>query len=189
MSRPHQGADFKGEIAPHVHKVEEIFEHCEARAGMDLSFVGYQSNMQIYIDRQTLKSQNMSGSNFLESNREDLNLFVSLLVNAAAVFQVDRKTMNIFYDDLGPTMAFNRSRSLFFNYRYFKASGHPAMIREGNTEEPLNWWAVRLSHEMAHNLERDHNVRFQNIHDDLVLHYMGLRRRNSPFPANTRVVS
>jgi hypothetical protein len=58
---------------------------------------------------------------FLLRKRDGLKRFIDLLYPLCDVFQLSKKTLHIFADQTGPLIAFNRSGSLFMNFRYYEA--------------------------------------------------------------------
>lgn len=85
---------------------------------------------------------------FLAANASALDLFVSILLDCASVFSLARKTIHIFYDESGSTIAFNQNKALFFNYRYFE-NLHLPLVQQRNTANALVYWFVVMAHELA----------------------------------------
>ncbi|KAJ3330014.1 hypothetical protein HDU91_003705, partial [Kappamyces sp. JEL0680] len=71
---------------------------------------------------------------------------------ACKVFGITAQ-LHIFYDRSGGTIAFNRGRTLFFNYRYYlswHADSHGKPDR-------LYFWFMTFCHELAHNEHGPHD--------------------------------
>lgn len=104
---------------------------------------------------------------FLGQNEGGLEIFASLLLSLAGVFGLEGRTLHIFTDPHGQTIAFNRSGSLFANYRFFAqlhlaglqispaGANDPAAYQTARAQALIYWW-VTLCHELAHNLVGDH---------------------------------
>ncbi|KAL8834763.1 MAG: hypothetical protein Q9170_003612 [Blastenia crenularia] len=156
-SRPHTSSTLKSQ--PSVHKVEEMHTTCDVKPGMDILYAGDVSSTRVFID-QDLKT---TGEDFMTANRNGLAQFASVLQDCAAVYNVPRESVHVFCDADSSTVAFNRDNSLFFNYRVFREQHLGKMLEKGSRDEPIRKWAVTMAHELAHNIEPDHNIRFHNI--------------------------
>ena len=141
-SRPHTSSTLQSH--PSVHKVEEMHTTCDTKPGMNILYAGEISSMRVFIDDE-IKT---SSETFMTANRDGLKFFASVLQDCAAVYNVARESVHIFYDADSSTVAFNRSGSLFFNYRVFKQE-HLAMAQAGNRDEAVRKWAVSMAHELA----------------------------------------
>ncbi|KAL8743010.1 MAG: hypothetical protein Q9184_008166 [Pyrenodesmia sp. 2 TL-2023] len=134
---------------------------------MKILFGGHISNMPLFLDEDYLKAANTTGEKFISTHGEGLNLFKSVLDACTTIYSVPKESIHIFYDIDSTTYAFNRANSLFFNYRMFIQRQHLAMMQRGHQETPICVWSGIMAHEIAHNLESDHGVRFMNIWQDL----------------------
>ncbi|KAL8863447.1 MAG: hypothetical protein Q9178_000128 [Gyalolechia marmorata] len=159
-TRPHTSSVLKSE--PAMHRVEEMHTTCDAKPGMNVVYTGEASNLRVFLDQEVIQGSNATAENFMASNQEGLEYFASVLHDCAAIYKLPRDSMHIFYDHESRTKAFNKSNSIFFNYRMFE-SDHLAMVKRGNKDLPVRVWATTTAHELAHNIEGDHNVRFQNV--------------------------
>ncbi|KAL9601887.1 MAG: hypothetical protein Q9219_002240 [cf. Caloplaca sp. 3 TL-2023] len=155
-SRPHKYSTLQSQ--PSVHKVEEIHTTCDVKPGMNILHVGDISSMRVFIDDEI----KVGKEQFMMANQEGLKYFASVLQDCATVYGVPRESVHIFCDKESPTIAFNKANSLFFNYRIF-GDEHLEMMRKANRDEPVRKWAVHMAHELAHNIESDHNIHFHNI--------------------------
>lgn len=155
-SRPHTSLPFKSQNL--VHKVQEKYTTCNTEPNMNILHAGDISSIRVFIDDEL----HTTPENFMSANQDGLKAFASVLHDCANVYNVPRESIHIFCDAESGTIAFNRAQALFFNYRVFKEE-HLPMIRAGNKDEPVRKWAVHMAHELAHNIESDHNIRFHNI--------------------------
>lgn len=58
---------------------------------------------------------------FIEDNRQALTRFVRILLPLERVYDLPQSALHIFYDSAGGLIAFNRSASLFVNFRFYEA--------------------------------------------------------------------
>ncbi|KAL8692962.1 MAG: hypothetical protein Q9218_002111 [Villophora microphyllina] len=150
---------------PSTHKVEEMHTMCDPKPGMDIVHIGEMSGLRVLIDDAFISSSKQNGERFMIQNREGLEQFASVLHACATIYRIPPQVVQIFYDDSGGTVAFNRraTNSMFFNYRFFKEFGHLDMVQQGNKADPINSWALSMAHELAHNVEGSHNTMFQSV--------------------------
>lgn len=134
---------------PAVHEVKETKSYCDARNSQDISYVSTIANIRIFISKTATENLSLSGPQFLSSSASGLNLFAHVLMDCADIFLLDRKSLHIFYDDRGSTIAFNQNKSLFFNYRYFE-NLHLKQVEKGQTGEAVVYWFVVMAHELAY---------------------------------------
>ena len=149
-----------------MHKVEEMHTTCDAKPGMNVTYTGSASHHRVFLDNEILQT-GTTASDFMTAHRTGLAHFASVLQDCATIYNLPPSSLQIFYDASGTTMAFNQNQSLFFNYRYFKQD-HLAMLESGDKDLPVRHWATTTAHELAHNIEADHNVRFQNVWQALI---------------------
>ncbi|KAL8771283.1 MAG: hypothetical protein Q9209_003188 [Squamulea sp. 1 TL-2023] len=185
-TRPHTSSTLRSE--PSVHKVEEMHTTCDAKPGMNVVYTGQASNLRVFLDDEVLEA-GTTPQNFMKANHRGLEHFTSVLQDCASVYKIPQDSLQIFYDAEGTTMAFNQNKSLFFNYRYFQRD-HLRMLEQGNKDLPVRHWATTMAHELSHNIEVDHNVRFQNVFQALIeTHIPSIadvaRTRSAP-PVNAR---
>jgi len=144
-SRPHNSSNVTSSST--VTQVKETSTYCDATQGRDLSHIGECSNVRVYLSRQVAENDVPKGK-FMAGNASALKLFASILHDCADSFSLDRKTVHIFYDDSGSTIAFNRNKALFFNYRYFE-NLHLPLAQQGTKADAIVYWCVVLAHELA----------------------------------------
>ncbi|KAI5803996.1 hypothetical protein DFH27DRAFT_481023 [Peziza echinospora] len=129
-------------------QVKEQKTYCDSKPGQDIKFLTEMpSGIRIFIDRSVDPS-------FLRPNITDLNAFSTILVEIGAVFDLPTSTIHIYYDETGPTIAFNLNGSLFFNFRYYRELHAGGGVRRS---EALVYWFVTACHELAHNVVKDHS--------------------------------
>lgn len=138
---------------PAVNAVKETHSYCDARPGQDITyFADSSSGIKIFLSNSIVDR-----NKFMAENSSALNAFASILLDCASVFALARNTVHIFYDEVGSTIAFNQSRALFCNYRYFE-NLHLPDVQQGSKADALVYWFVVLCHELAHNLVADHSA-------------------------------
>ncbi len=167
--------------------MKETKSYCDARNSHDISYVGTVANIRIFISRTVTENLKLSGPQFLSSSAPGLNLFAHVLMDCADIFLLNRKSLHIFYDDRGSTIAFNQKKSLFFNYRYFE-NLHLKQMEKGQTGDAVVYWFVVMAHELAfvpfhlgrsrsltfrdrHNLVEDHSANHSYYTESLVIQY------------------
>ncbi|KAF8472133.1 hypothetical protein BDZ91DRAFT_491432 [Kalaharituber pfeilii] len=133
-------------------QVKEQKTYCDAKPGHDIKFLTEMpSGIRVFIDRSVPESS------FLRSNITELNSFSTILIEIAEVFDLPRAAVHIYYDETGPTIAFNLNGSLFFNFRYWRELHGAGAGAPVNRTEALIYWWVTACHELAHNLVREHS--------------------------------
>ncbi|KAL8734540.1 MAG: hypothetical protein Q9166_001440 [cf. Caloplaca sp. 2 TL-2023] len=164
-TRSHTSSTVKSK--PAMHKVVERHTTCDAKPDLNIVDIGASSSFRVFVDDTVIQS-GTTGENFMTANREGLKHFASVLQDCATIYRIPQQSIQIFYDQKGATMAFNQSNSLFFNYRQFIEKTHLSMMEQGNKVLPVCHWAATMAHELAHNIEGDHNTRFHNILQALI---------------------
>ncbi|KAF9360799.1 hypothetical protein BGX34_007497 [Mortierella sp. NVP85] len=168
--RPNGRSDIQSE--PTVSLVPEALanSYCDSKPGHSLKFAGRTGPLEFYIHKDCDADQIMTSENL-----KSLGRFVNLLmILAKDVFKLAPDTMHVMYDIEGPTIAFNRGGSLFFNWRYYVSLGHDdgagSAIKkvQGRSvsarDEGLIYWFFTIAHELAHN--------FVSVHDSKHEYYM-----------------
>ena len=140
---------------------------CDAKPGMNVTYTGTASSLRVFLDNEVLQSSSTTPSSFMTTHRTGLSHFAHVLQDCASIYNLPPSSFQIFYDTSGGTMAFNQNQSLFFNYRFF-AQEHLPMLEAGDKDLAVRHWATTTAHELAHNVERDHNTRFQNVFQALI---------------------
>lgn len=154
---------------PDVNEVKETASYCDAHPAQDISYIGEITNVRVFLCN-TVAANGMTATKFLAANASALKLFASILLDCADVFALKRNTIHIYYDDAGSTIAFNKDKALFFNYRYFDNLHLPAG-QQGNKADAVVYWCVVMAHELAHNLVSDHSAQHSYYTESLVIQY------------------
>lgn len=145
--RPYSGQDVF--TPPRINQVTESRQYCDATPGQNLTYVGNVMGMEFYVHR-TVKAEDV-----LEQYGQPMARFTSILGDLSKVFGLRLTTIQIFYDQEGPTIAFNLSGSLFMNLRYYLALHEPEEATK--RKEALIYWFMTICHELAHNFVADHS--------------------------------
>lgn len=104
--------------------------------------------MQIFLARSVVSTSHSSAQEFLRANAASLSSFALVLLDCAGVYGMKRECVHLFYDETGSTIAFNRNKALFFNYRYFQ-NLHLLDVREKKRSDAAVYWFVVMAHELA----------------------------------------
>lgn len=169
-SRPHtSNALFsRGE----TNKVSETTSYCDEHPAHDLSFVAeLKHGIQMFLSHTSLA--NSTASTFLADHATGLTAFASLLKEVAAVFALDLRTLSVFFEPFGKTIAFNRSGAIFCNYLYFQQL-HELAVQQSpgrGKADAFVYWFVILCHELAHNLVADHSSNHSYYTEGFVAQY------------------
>jgi hypothetical protein len=151
---------------PSTQTVKEQASYCDSTSSQNITFLADASNgMRIFVAK-TLQS----AKEFLSQNSSSLNNFAALLFEVAAVYNLPRKALHIFYDEQGSTIAFNSNGSVFCNFRFYaqlhqsKMDAELASVTARETQntgaariEATAYWWIVIAHELAHNLVKEHN--------------------------------
>ena len=141
-----------------IREVKEQSNYCDETPGSNIAFVAAASNgVKVFVS----KDVTIDATNFLSTNFNNVNLFASLLVEVGNIYSISPSALHIFYDEVGPCIAFNTNGSIFCNMRFF-IQLHAKQLRGSNSgsarAEAGTWWWVVLAHELAHNLVSLHNA-------------------------------
>ena len=169
-SRAHNSTSVNSQ--PAVNDVKEAGgSYCDARPGQDISFIGETSEVRIFLSNVVVRN-GLNATKFMEANVSALRLFVTILLDCADIFALNRSAVHIFYDDAGSTIAFNQNKALFFNYRYFE-NLQLALVQQGNKRDAIVYWCVVMAHELSHNLISDHSAQHSYYTEAMVIQYFG----------------
>ncbi|RMZ90744.1 hypothetical protein DV736_g2020, partial [Chaetothyriales sp. CBS 134916] len=171
-TRPHDssGVYSRGE----TNQVSETKSYCDERPSHDLVFVAeIKHGIQMFLP----PSGAADSSQFLQEHAAGLTAFANLLKPVADVFSLNPRTVNIFYDVGGKTIAFNRAGSIFCNYLYFEQLHEDGLVghrgsNSGYADAFVYWWVI-LCHELAHNLVADHSSDHSYYTEGFVAQYFG----------------
>lgn len=138
---------------------------CQIIADADLILISTVEDLRFYLERELVDSDRAQIAN------HQLERFSLVLKHLAHVFRIDIRTIAIYWDLKGDTIAFNRSRSLFFNAKYYSGLHFPKVKFNSTSsipgsfsiygsssksikDEDLNtffYWFMVFCHELAHN--------------------------------------
>ncbi|RKP10023.1 hypothetical protein THASP1DRAFT_22221 [Thamnocephalis sphaerospora] len=98
---------------------ESTVSYCDQTPAQKLQRIERTGLLDFYLDKDLNQAETLGDARLMRS----LDRFNSVLVLLAEVFELDRKTMHVYYDMEAKTIAFNRlpTRALFFNLRFFNA--------------------------------------------------------------------
>lgn len=146
---------------------------CRIIADADLIQVQTIEGILLYVDRNVGQTE---VNRLLSDDLQGLIRFSLVLKFLGQIFGIPLSSMAIYWDQTGDTIAFNRSRSLFFNARYYLGLHYVKVNHGGNTvslpgsfssqvpqilDEDLNtfyYWFMVLCHELAHNFVAAHDA-------------------------------
>ncbi|KAI9788546.1 MAG: hypothetical protein M1835_002204 [Candelina submexicana] len=166
-SRPHDSANVFSR--PQTNTIKETASYCDERPANDLNFLAnLSSGIMIFLAKEVT-----SRDTFLETHSSGLNTFSGILVECANVFGIPRKSLQIYYDEAGGTIAFNKGGSYFCNYRFFNQLHLGGMERGEKKAEAMVYWWVVLCHELAHNIVPDHSSDHSYYTESFVMQYFG----------------
>ncbi|CCJ30604.1 unnamed protein product [Pneumocystis jirovecii] len=108
-------------------------------------------NINVYVSKDM-----HSGELYINNNMNDIELFSSkVLKKISCVFGFCVSVLNIFYDENGLTIAFNKNGSIFCNLRYYILL-HSKKLVSGDFRDVLAFWFVTIAHELSHNIVSEH---------------------------------
>ncbi|TPX10907.1 uncharacterized protein E0L32_008113 [Thyridium curvatum] len=157
---------------PKTTEVKEQATYCDSTAASNLVFAADAPNgMRVFVAREL----SIQPHEFLSSNIGPIAMFETVLRDVANIYSLSTSSVHIFYDEKGPTIAFNSSGSIFCNLRYFKQL-HADKLQTSNpqAEDKVDvtvWWWVVLAHELAHNIETTHNANHSYYTESFVQQY------------------
>ncbi|RKF63269.1 putative neutral zinc metallopeptidase protein [Erysiphe neolycopersici] len=153
---------------PSTQLIKEQTSYCDSTSAQNIIFLADTKNgMRIFVS----KTMTRNTRELLSKNILDLNSFAGLLQEVAEIYSLPRKAMHIFLDEIGSTIAFNSSGSIFCNFRFFKQL-HANRItqNEGRITATSYWWVV-VAHELAHNVVTAHNAEHSFYTENLISNY------------------
>lgn len=167
-SRPHNSSAVFSRGETNV--VKETASYCDERPAHDLSFAAeLKHGVQMFISPAVVPNQ----STFLSQHSAGLSSFASLLCDVAAIFSLDPRVVNVFFEPDGKTIAFNRNGSIFCNYLYFQQLHEALLLKgQGMADAMVYWWVI-FCHELAHNLVGDHSSNHSYYTEGFVSQYFG----------------
>jgi len=137
---------------PKYNNVQETQTFCDAKPAQNISYIAQLDlNIKLYLSHKTTNKQG-----FIDQNLTAMNAFAAVLCDCADSMGLNRGSVHVFEDEGSSTIAFNKSKALFFNYRYFE-NLHWEGVIQGRREKAIVYWFVVMCHELAHNLVSDHS--------------------------------
>ncbi|KAK0727346.1 hypothetical protein B0T26DRAFT_639455 [Lasiosphaeria miniovina] len=143
---------------PQQSQVKEQATYCDSTPATNIDFAAEgPGGMRIFV----AKNLSVDTMSFLKSNAASIPDFEILLKELGGIYGLQLKSLHIFYDEHGSTIAFNSNGSIFCNLRFFnqlhaEKFGGVSASGEGRVEAAVWWWVV-IAHELAHNLVAPHN--------------------------------
>jgi len=143
--------------APDQTEVKEQGTYCDSTPAQNINFAAEApGGTRVFV----AKDLSIDVGTFLSTNLGQIKNFESVLKQVGGVYGLSSKSIHIFYDEVGNTIAFNSSGSIFCNLRWFNQL-HAARVQSSRSgegrAEAATWWWVVLAHELAHNLVLLHN--------------------------------
>ena len=125
---------------------------CEVIPAQNLqAFQGPHGNYKSRNGIRLFATTTSSGALFLSQNFHQVERFSIVIQNLAKVFKLNLSTVAIYYEPNGSTIAFNRSKALYFNLRFFVA------LHQNSVDTSCySYWYMTFAHELAHNLVTAH---------------------------------
>ncbi|KAK1778396.1 hypothetical protein QBC45DRAFT_414331 [Copromyces sp. CBS 386.78] len=165
--------DSSGVFSPPTQtEITEQSTYCDSTPATNMNFVAEApGGMRVFL----AKDVSVNPGQFLSSNIAGISKFETLLRDVANVYNLPAQSLHIYYDEQGPTIAFNKSGSIFCNFRFFsqlhlaKLTGAGGMGRA----EATVWWWVTIAHELAHNLVSPHNSAHSYYTESFIQEYFG----------------
>lgn len=166
-TRPHNSSDIFSRGETNV--LTETKSYCDEHPAHELVFVAdIKHGIQMYMGSAN------EASGFLREHAAGLTAFATLLNSVGDIFSLNPRTLNIFMEPAGKTIAFNRNGSIFCNYRYYHELHERNTAGNGTdyAEAFVYWWVI-LCHELAHNLVADHSSDHSFYTEGFVAQYFG----------------
>ena len=156
--------------------LQQIRDRCDTLSPHDLTLVYQCDGVSFYVDQSVMDEGRMLVSSKLDA----LERFTSLLKFLADVFEVKHKTIQVYYSK-GSTIAFNRSRSLFFNFHFYLGLHFQPRVPGGfepqgiasEKSSAIYYWFLVYCHELAHNFVSEHNSYHEYWLSTFAEHYLG----------------
>ncbi|KAK5656128.1 hypothetical protein OQA88_4888 [Cercophora sp. LCS_1] len=156
---------------PQQTEVKEQGTYCDAKPAQNINFAAEApGGMRVFV----AKNLSVDPGTFLAANIGNIKQFEAVLEDVGSVYGLSSRSLHIFYDDHGGTIAFNSNGSIFCNLRWFNQL-HSAKFRSpsgsGGRIEATTWWWVVLAHELAHNLVELHNSEHSYYTESFIQQY------------------
>eukprot|EP00934_Nitzschia_sp_Nitz4_P008537 Nitzschia sp. Nitz4//scaffold52_size167869//121498//127378//NITZ4_002288-RA/size167869-snap-gene-0.214-mRNA-1//1//CDS//3329554071//8527//frame0 len=130
---------------------------CEAIPGQNLKpFPGPQHNGKTHNGILVFSARlHPSSEEFLRNHYDVVESFAVVIKRLCIVYDLPVKSVCIFHDPSGGTIAFNSAKALHFNVRFFFALHF--MQGKHQSRECYSYWYVTTAHELAHHMVSGHN--------------------------------
>lgn len=150
QGRPESSSIQSGSHQTKVKEAESTY--CDTTGvAMNLRLAGQVSNMNVFV------SPELDPSSTISNNFDSMQIFIDDIIRPIInVFNLDPKSVNVFVDVAGPSIAFNRGGTIFINFRYHLI-WFDEEIRHGNLANALISTYHSFAHELAHNLVAAHD--------------------------------
>ncbi|KAJ3134361.1 hypothetical protein HK100_003665 [Physocladia obscura] len=122
------------------------------------------NEIPFYIDKNSLTQAQA----IVSANRTALMRFVDILKLLAAVFGLQNKAFNIYWDASGGTVAFNRL--------HYKDGAAPGIRNE--SVDAVYYWFLTACHELAHNFVSQHDANHEFYFSGYAENYLGPLNRS-----------
>jgi len=104
---------------------------------------------------------------FLAQNFKAVEQFSIVIQNLAAVFKLHLRTVAIYFEPTGGTIAFNSNKALYFNLRFF------CTLHQNSVDSACySYWYMTFAHELAHNLVTAHNKEHGSFTESIAALYL-----------------
>ncbi|CAG8636581.1 9366_t:CDS:2, partial [Cetraspora pellucida] len=145
--RPNSGASVNNQGGVNV-VTESQTSYCDVLPGHSLDFVGTNDGIELYIEK------NLDHSEIFRTPA--LTRFINILKDLGEVFAILPNAIHIFYDITSNSIAFNRGKALFFNFRFYLGL-HDEIESSRPSVDTIFYWFMTFCHELAHNFVGPHN--------------------------------
>jgi hypothetical protein len=142
--------------------------YCSPLTEQDLVLVLVVNDTPIYVD----KSVADEGLATILSNEDAVERFTLVLQFLSSVFGLPQNSTQVYWDSDGSTVAFNRNRALFFNFRFY-LGWHFSRNDEPEKAKTYHYWFMTFCHELAHNFHGPHDATHEYWMSSFAENYLG----------------
>ncbi|CAO1625305.1 unnamed protein product [Parajaminaea phylloscopi] len=164
-SRPDQSTSVHSK--EHQTQVKEAEStYCDSTGvAANLNLGGEVAGMRVFL------SPELDPATTLPTNKAALERLINQVYRpVGAIFGLDPRSMHVFVDVSGPTIAFNRGGTIWLNLRYYLA-WHDEAVQRGDLTDALISTYFSVAHEIAHNIEQQHNAQHEFYTSALCEHF------------------
>ena len=122
-----------------------------------------------YKSRNGVKVFSAAGTapSLLSQNFNAVERFSVVIHHLTDVFKLHLRTVAIYHEPNGNTIAFNSNKALYFNLRFFCA------LHQNHVDSACySYWYMTFSHELAHNLVSAHNKEHGSFTENIAALYL-----------------